>query len=148
MEAEFRLRWNVPHAIGALNGKHVDLMKPPNSGSLYHNYKGFFPVVLTVLVDADYKFRWVDVGTEGSLSDAQIFNDTEWNDKIEDVSIGFPEASPIEPGGPDLSYFILANDAYALKTWLMKPYSQRGMKRPHKVSRGRRVVENASAILS
>ena len=36
------------------------------SGSLYHNYKGFFFVVLMAQVDAEYRFRWVGVGTEGS----------------------------------------------------------------------------------
>ena len=76
------------------------------------------------LVDAEYRFRWVDIGTEGSCSDAQIFNISELRNKIEDSSVGFPE--PIEPDGPDISYFILADDAFALKTWLMKPYPLKG----------------------
>ena len=46
---------------------------------------------------------------------------SELRGKIDDGSIGFPEAEPIESGGPDLPYFILADDAFALKTWLMKP---------------------------
>ena len=33
------------------------------------NFKGFFAVVLMAMVDAQYGFRWVDVGTEGSCSD-------------------------------------------------------------------------------
>ena len=29
--------------------------------SLYHNYKGFFSVVMMSLVDTKYRFRWVDM---------------------------------------------------------------------------------------
>ena len=98
-----------PHVIEALDGKHVAIRKPPTSGSLYHNYKVFFFIVLLVLVDVEFRFRWVDIGTEGSCSDDHIFNDSQLKEKIEDESIGFTEASPIEPDGPDLPYFIPAS---------------------------------------
>ena len=122
LEREFRIRWNVPHALGALDGKHVALKKPKNTGALYHNYKGFFSIVMLALVDGQYKFRWVDVGTEGSCSDGQIFNASQLKRRIEDGRIGFPDPAPITQGGRDVPYFILADDAFALKTWLMKPY--------------------------
>ena len=73
-------------------------------------------MVLMALVDAEYMLRWMDIGTDRSCSDAQIFNNGELREKIEDGSIGFPDAESIEPGGPDLPYFILAEDAFALKT--------------------------------
>ena len=141
---EFRIRWNIPHALGTLDGKHVALKKPRNSGSLYHNYKGFF--------SRQYKFRWVDVGTAGSCSDAQVFYTCHLKRKIDDGSIGFPDLTLITQGGRDVPYFFLVDDAFALKTWLMKPYGRRMLTREerianYRISRGRRVVENAFGIL-
>ena len=50
---------------------------PWNIGSLYINYKGFFSVVLMNLVYADYKFLWIDVGSDGFTNDASIQNGSE-----------------------------------------------------------------------
>ena len=95
------IRWNVPHALGALDRKHVALTKPKNSGALYHNYKEFFSIVMLALVEGQYTFRWVDVGTVGSCSDAQIFNTCHLKRKIDDGSIGFLDPAPITQGGQD-----------------------------------------------
>ena len=75
------------------------LKKPKNSGVLYHNYKGFFSTVMLALVDRQYNFRWVDVGTVGSCSDAQIFNTYHLKREIDDNSIGFTDPAPITQGG-------------------------------------------------
>ena len=120
--------------------------KLKNTGALYHNYKGFFSIVMLALVDGQYKFNWADAGTVGSCSDASQLK------RIEDGRIGFPDPAPITQCGRDVTYFILADDAFALKTWLMKPYGRRMLTREerianYRISRGRRVVENAFGIL-
>ncbi|XP_070184609.1 putative nuclease HARBI1 [Littorina saxatilis] len=92
---EFERKWNVPHAVGALDGKHVAIRKPPQSGSLYYNYKGFFSLVMLALVDADYNFIWVDVGAMGHMSDAQIYNASEVKECFEDGTINLPPPQPM-----------------------------------------------------
>ena len=151
-EAVFRTKWNVPHALGALDGKHIAIRRPRGGGSEFFNYKGFHSIVMLALVDAEYRFLWVDLGSSGSWSDAQIFNQSVLREKIEDESIGFPPPQPLTPDAPPVAYFILGDDAFALKTWLMKPFSRRGMDLNerlynYRISRGRRVVENVFGIL-
>ena len=61
------------HILGALDGKHIRIRKPKNSGSVYYNYKLFCSIVLMAAVDANYKFIWFDFGGVGHQSDAQIY---------------------------------------------------------------------------
>ena len=114
IEERFRNRWNVPHSVGALDGKHIAIKKPKKSGSEYFNYNGYFSLVLLALVNADYKFLWVNVGGSGSSSDAQIFNRSKPRRRIENGRLGLPPPEPLGPWGPNLHYFLLGDYAFAL----------------------------------
>jgi len=75
----FEKQANFPHCIGAIDGKHIRIIKPTGTGSQHYNYKQFFSIVLLAVVDSDYKFIYVDVGSFGKDSDSTIFkNSTLW----------------------------------------------------------------------
>ena len=151
---EFLKKWNFPHTCGALDGKHVACRQPPNSGSTYYNYKGFYSIIMLALVDADYKFIWVDIGGKGAASDAQIYNASELKEVVDDASIGFPPPEFLPGDNQDpCPFFFVADDAFALDESMMKPFSQRKMTDEERIynyrlSRSRRIVENAFGILA
>ena len=141
---EFRTRWNAPHALGTLDGKHIAMKKPKKSCSDYCNYKGSFSLVLQTLIDKEYRFLWINLGSSASSSDVQIFNRSNLREKIEDGTLGLPPPEPLGEGGPHLPYVLVGDDAFALLPWMVKPYSRRQLMREERILnyrtfRGRRV---------
>lgn len=48
--------WDMPHCIGAMDGKHVVVQTPSNTGSMDHNYKKSFSKLIFAVCDAKYRF--------------------------------------------------------------------------------------------
>lgn len=59
-----------------MDGKHIRIKVPGKSGIDFHNYKGYASIVLLAVVDFDYAFLFVDVGSPGRASDAGIWRDS------------------------------------------------------------------------
>lgn len=130
-----------------MDGKHIVISKPPNSGSYYFNYKGTFSVVLFGIVNANYELIYVHSGTNGRVSDAGLLRKLEKNDlKIP------PHRCPSQ-ADYKLPYVFLGDAAFPLMKNLMKPYSTHCSGHDehifnYRLSRARRVIENAFGILA
>ena len=109
--------------LGALDGKHVAIKRPVDSGSIFYNYTGFYSIVLMALVDAKYNFVWIYVGYE--TSDAQLFNS--WTKTTSWIW------NPWSASPRDTPYFFVADETFAMTTWLMKPYARRAMARQERI---------------
>ncbi|KAG0411109.1 hypothetical protein HPB47_011750 [Ixodes persulcatus] len=70
---EFQAALEFPIGVGALDGCHLPVSSPQENASDYHNYKGWYSIILLALVNHRYKFRYVNVGAPGWCHDAQVF---------------------------------------------------------------------------
>jgi len=81
---------NFPNCIGAVDGKHIRIINPAKSGSNYYNYKHFFSIVLMALVDSNYCFFSIDVGSYGREGDPNIFKKSPLGKKLYDRQLDIP----------------------------------------------------------
>jgi len=151
----FLSRWGFPHCCGAVDGKHVNVFAPPNSGSAFFNYKGFFSVVLMAVADADLRFVIVDIGDFGSNSDGGIFRRSAFGQRLLSGRLNLPPDERLgnSVSGEVIPYVFIADEAFPLGKNLMKPYPGRGLTNEkhlfnYHLSRARRVVESAFGILT
>ncbi|KAJ8030154.1 Protein ALP1-like [Holothuria leucospilota] len=153
--ANFWEKWQFPHCIGALDGKHVVLMKPDKSGSLYYNYKETCSIVLKALVDANLKFIAISTGALGRNSDGGIFARSRLGQRFADGDFNFPPSAPLpesEHLGP-LPYVAVGDEAFPLLYHLMRPFPgrQNSIDKQifnYRLSRARRIMENAFGIFA
>ena len=108
---------------------------------------------MLALVDANYRFLYVDVGNYGRVSDGGVFNNSSLSKALASNSLCIPTAETVWGLEKKVPYVVVADDAFALKPNIMKPYGKRGLTMEQRVfnyrlSRARRVVENAFGILS
>ncbi|XP_046679382.1 uncharacterized protein LOC124366824 [Homalodisca vitripennis] len=122
--AEFKEKWNFPNCVGCIDGKHVRIKSPGKSGTMFLNYKKFFSVNLHAVADAKCKFIFIDVGAYGKQSDGGVFEASPISKFFENFSEHLPAPSPIDTSSETLiPYVLVGDDAYPLKSYIMKPFA-------------------------
>ncbi|KAM4011680.1 putative nuclease HARBI1 [Anomaloglossus baeobatrachus] len=147
---DFEQLWQFPNCGGALDGKHVRITQPRNSGSYFYNYKGYFSLIMMALVNANYEFINVDVGMNGRVSDGGVLEHTAFGEHLQNGALHLPPNS--ETTG-NLNFVFVGDEAFPLHANLLKPFPQNALTQERRIfnyrlSRARRVVENAFGIMA
>lgn len=150
---EFEKRANFPNCIGAVDGKHIRIIKPTKSGSLFYNYKHFFSVLLLAVCDANYCFTYIDVGAYGKFSDSTVFKNGPFWQKLQNDTLNIPKGKPLPKENIDQPYVIVGDEALPLTKNLLRPYARKNLTYKKKIfnyrlTRARRYIECTFGILS
>ena len=141
----FQSRWNFPNCLGAIDGKHIQIRPPPGTGSEFQLQENI-SIILLAIAGPNYECIYADVGSNGRINDSGVWNCSDLRRKIEDDDLSIPSPTP-------LPYVFVGDDAFALKSYMMKPYPQRDLTTEKRIynyrhSRARRISENLSGILA
>lgn len=147
----FLRRWNLPNCLGAIDGRHMVIKAPQASGSKYFNYEKTHSIVLLAVADSDYTFITADVGAEGSHSDSAILNQSKFWQRVKTNTLHIPPRCLLPGSNIEMPYFFAGDGIFQLQENLLKPFARKLTMREavynYRLSRARRVVENAFGIL-
>lgn len=156
----FLEKWNMPNCVGAIDGKHIKIMRPSNAGSLYFNYKviikmklfanmygvsvshtlfvfifsqRYHSIILMAACDADYRFTFIDVGSPGSDGDVNVFSRSTLGSGIltGGNSLNFPPDCIVDD--QEMPFFLIGDDAFPLTSRIMKPFPGHALSNEQKV---------------
>lgn len=150
----FQTKANFPNCIGALDGKHIRVIKPIKRGSLFMNYKHYFSIALLGICDSNYCFTYIDVGAYGRNSDSAVFKDSIFWKKLEANQVSIPSWKPLpDTSEPLLPHVLVADEGFGLSEHVVRPYSRKNLNYNKKIfnyrlTRARRYIECAFGILS
>lgn len=93
-----------------------------------------------------------DVGANGRISDGVLYYTT-FQEKLQNNTLNIPPPSCLPNIEEQFPYLFLGDEAFSLRSFLMKPYSQQDLTNDrhifnYRLSRARQTVENAFGILA
>ena len=143
---------SYPHALGAIDGKHVTIRKPSNAGSYYYNYKHTHSIILLAINGPEDECLYANVGSNGRVNDSGVWNKSSLLQAIQNGSVMLPKDYALPVNGV-IAPYVFIGDVFALKKFMMKPYPKQNLMPDKTVynyrhSRARRISENLFGILA
>lgn len=148
-EAKFSQLCGLPGVVGAIDGMHVAISKPPLGPADYYYFKsGGYTLNCQAVVDSDKRFLDLYLGMPGSTNDSRMLRRSSL--------YNFGMHNTLMTGNHTVhgfSPYIIGDLGYPLLPWLMVPHKSQGQLSlserlfNRRLRRGRCVVENTFGIL-
>ncbi|XP_030746956.1 protein ALP1-like [Sitophilus oryzae] len=106
------------------------------------------------IVDADYKFTYVDIGAYGKDWDSSVFQHTTFFKMMVNRQLQIPQPSPLHSAGiKNFPFVFVADEAFGLPEYVMRPYAGHNLPEKkrifnYRLTLARRYVECAFGILA
>jgi hypothetical protein len=111
--------------VGTVDGKHIRIVKPGRNGSLYFNYKHYSSVVLLTVVDSNFRFVDIDVGSSGKDSDATVVRNCSLWQKLETNTLYLPRPEAVPGVDIPPPFAFVGEEAFGLSTNLLRLIQER-----------------------
>ncbi|XP_051155342.1 uncharacterized protein LOC127277937 [Leptopilina boulardi] len=115
----FRVKWDLPNCIGAMDGKEIAIKRPDNQGSRYFNYKKFHSFKLMAMCDAFSRFTWVEIGDYGGVSAVSSFQRSEFYRRLENNLANIPNPTNLPHSNEMTTYFIIGDGIFTLRPYMI-----------------------------
>ena len=103
IEKLFAVRWDFPHCVGAVDGKHITIQSC-GMGSQYYNYEGNHSIIMMIVAGGNYEVVWADVGVNGRVSDGAVLKRSSLGQKLENNEINLPAPTPLPSRSQNVPY--------------------------------------------
>lgn len=142
---EYKNICNFPNCLGAVDGKHIRIIKSTESGPLFFNYNKYCSLLLLAICDVNYKFIFIDVDAYGKNSDSTTFKNTTFYKKLIDGRLDIPENArlPHSINTPALPHVFIGDEAFQINHFMLRPYGGNNLDKKkrifnYRLSRARR----------
>lgn len=109
--------------------------------------------MLIAIVSASYEFLMVDIGAQGRHNDGAIFKGSIMGQRFENKQMNLPPPCPLSNFNMSVPYVLVGDAAFQLNEYMLRPYPGNRLTKTreifnYRLSRARRVVENAFGIMA
>lgn len=144
----FEMTCNFPHCVGALTGKYLNVQ-----GATKIVSKDSSSILLLAVCDSKYRFILVDIGSLASQSEGEIFKQSLFGQTVVDANLNLPDQSELPGTNIKMPYFLVADESFPLKPFIMRPYPVKDLQNNkktfnHQLCHIHQVIENSFGILA